>query len=283
MPNDPSTLADLRQEIDRIDDAIHDQLMRRGELQAAIGRAKTGSEVYLRPGREAMVLRRLIARHEGAFPKAVLVRIWREVFAAGLSLQNQFSVATLSGQKNAPLANLARDHFGSLTPIHALPSAQRVLQMVSEGEATVGVLRMPESEEADPWWRRMARGGEQVPRVIARLPFAPPISTAGQAEGLAVGLSQQEDTGDDRAYIVVETDHTTSRSALKRAVEQGGFSVLDWKYCRGEGDALYLVEVMGCVAPDDARLARLAGDQSPIVAAWSVGGYAQPLDADALT
>ena len=69
MPNDPSTLADLRQEIDRIDDAIHDQLMRRGELQAAIGRAKTGSEVYLRPGREAMVLRRLIARHEGRSPR----------------------------------------------------------------------------------------------------------------------------------------------------------------------------------------------------------------------
>jgi chorismate mutase len=164
MPNDPSTLAELRQEIDRIDDAIHDQLMRRGELQAAIGRAKTSSEVYLRPGREAIVLRRLIARHQGVFPKAVLVRIWREVFAAGLSLQNQFSVATLSGQNHTPLANLARDHFGSLTPIHALPSAQRVLQMVSEGDATLGVLPMPQSEEADPWWRRMARRGERVPR-----------------------------------------------------------------------------------------------------------------------
>jgi len=282
MTNDPSTLADLRQEIDRIDDAIHDQLMRRGDLQAAIGQAKTDSDVYLRPGREAMVLRRLIARHQGAFPKAVLVRIWREVFAAGLSLQNRFSVATLSGQKNAPLANLARDHFGTLTPIHALPSAQRVLQLVSEGGATVGVLPMPESEEADPWWQRMARRGERVPRVIARLPFAPPISTAGRTEGLAIGLSEQEDTGDDRAYIVVETAKTTSRSALKRAVEAVGFQVLDWKYCRGDGDPLYLVEVAGCVAPNDPRLGRLPGDDGAIAAAWSVGGYARPLDAQAL-
>jgi hypothetical protein len=43
-----------------------------------------------------------------------------------------------------------------------------------------------------------------------------------------------------------------------------------------------LVEVEGCVAPDDARLARLAGDDTPIAAAWSVGGYARPLDAETL-
>jgi hypothetical protein len=125
----------------------------------------------------------------------------------------------------------------------------------------------------------MARQGERIPRVMARLPFAPPISTAGTSEGLAVGLSQQEDTGDDRAYIVVETDPETSRSALKRAVEAGGFTVRDWKYARTGGDPLYLVEVTGCVPPEDPRIARLPSDDAAIRAAWSVGGYARPLDA----
>jgi chorismate mutase len=284
MSTDRSALADLRREIDQIDNAIHDQLMRRGELQAEIGRAKTSSEVYLRPGREAMVLRRLIARHRGPFPKAVLVRIWREIFAAGLSLQNQFSVAVLADGGRAGLGNLARDHFGSLTPIREAGSAPRVLQMVADGDATVGVLPMPESEEAEPWWLNLTGRADRTPRIVARLPFAPPISTAGRAEALAVGLSAQEDTGDDRAYLVVETGGQASRSAVKRAIEAAGFRVRDWKSGPAAASpARALVEVDGCVAPDDPRLAELprAGGEA-VAAAWSVGGYASPLRAEEL-
>jgi chorismate mutase len=283
MATDRPGLNDLRREIDAIDDAIHDQLMRRGDLQAEIGRAKGESEVYIRPGREAMVLRRLIARHEGRFPKAVLVRIWREIFAAGLSLQNDFSVASLSGAGQVPVRALARDHFGSLTPIQEMASAQRVLQAVSEGAATVGVLPMPVSEEKDPWWRRLSRQGERSPRIIARLPFAAPISTAGQWEALAVGLAPPEDTGRDRSYVIVDTGSGTSRSALKRTIEAAGLHVLDWKYCAGRDGASYLVEVDGFVPEDDPRVAGLPETSGgALLSAWRAGGYAVPLQADEL-
>lgn len=284
MTSDESGLNDLRREIDAIDNAIHDQLMRRGELQASIGEAKRSSEVYIRPGREAMVLRRLIDRHQGRFPKAVLVRIWREIFAAGLSLQNDFSIATLSGGGQAPLRSLARDHFGTLTSIQEMGSAQRVLQAVADGAATVGVLPMPESEEKDPWWRRMSRTGERTPRIIARLPFAAAISTAGGQEALAVGLAPPEDTGHDRSYLVVETGSQTSRSALKKAVEAGGFKVLDWKYCTAGGnEGQYLVEVDGFLGDEDPRPESLSeASGNVILNAWRAGGYAAPLSAEEL-
>ena len=35
----------------------------------------------LRPGREALILRRLVARHRGPFSRAVLVRLWRELIS----------------------------------------------------------------------------------------------------------------------------------------------------------------------------------------------------------
>jgi len=284
MTTDQASLTDLRREIDAIDDAIHDQLMRRGELQAEIGRAKSSSEVYIRPGREAKVLRRLIGRHQGRFPKAVLVRIWREIFAAGLGLQNDFAIATLAGNDKAPLRSLARDHFGTLTPIQPMGSAQRVLQAVSDGAATVGVLPMPESEEKDPWWRRLTQSGERAPRIIARLPFAAEISTAGGHEALAVGLAPPEETGYDRSYLVVETATQTSRSALKKAVEDGGFTVLDWKYsAAGSGDALYLVEVDGFLGEDDPRPGQLPeASGNTILSVWRAGGYSAPLTAEEL-
>ncbi|MFM7416430.1 MAG: chorismate mutase, partial [Alphaproteobacteria bacterium] len=64
---DPALQA-LRAEIDALDDAMHDLLMRRAGVVArmAASRAKVGAGSPLRPGREAAVLRRLLARHSGA-------------------------------------------------------------------------------------------------------------------------------------------------------------------------------------------------------------------------
>lgn len=284
MSSAEPSLADLRREIDEIDDTLHDLLIRRGELQAAVVRAKADSEVYIRPGRESLVLRRLCARHRGRFPKAVLVRIWREIFAAALAMQGAFSIAVAGTRAGGgDLRTLARDHFGSLTPLKEMASASRVLQAVADGEATVGVLPMPESEESDPWWRRLARSGERVPRVIARLPFAAPGSRAGDSEALAVGLAPPEETGHDRSYLAVETSEHTSRAALRRALKDAGFELTDWTSWAGDkARALYLVECEGVLAAGDPRLQRLAAAHDVIAAAWPLGCYATPLSADDL-
>ena len=82
MSASPPSLEELRREIDEIDDAIHDLLMRRAQVVEQIGIAKRPDNQIFRPGREAIILRRLAARHTGAFPIAVVVRIWREMIAA---------------------------------------------------------------------------------------------------------------------------------------------------------------------------------------------------------
>lgn len=285
MARPDASLAKLRREIDEIDDSLHDLLMRRGELQAGVGRAKAGEGVYIRPGREAMVLRRLMARHQGSFPKPVLVRIWREIFAAGLALQGDFSVSLLgSADVGGELRALASDHFGSLTPIAEKGTAARVMEAVSDGRAAVGVLPMPESEEREPWWPLLARRGEKVPRIIARLPFAAVPGRANSVEALAVGLAPVEKTGDDRGYLAIEAGSQCSRAALRRGLDRSGFALTDWKSATGrDGAAFYLVECKGVLAEDDPRLAALKENDSGIVSAtWPLGGYAVPLSAEDL-
>ncbi|RMD61088.1 MAG: chorismate mutase, partial [Alphaproteobacteria bacterium] len=126
MPADDRALEDLRREIDEIDDAIHDLLIRRSEVTRRIGALKNDNGNRMRPGREAMVLRRLIARHRGSFPKALIVRIWREIFAAGTALQGPLAVAVYAPEGTFGYRNLARDHFGWRTPITAYKSAAQV-------------------------------------------------------------------------------------------------------------------------------------------------------------
>ena len=79
MSKQIETLEGLRGEIDEIDDALQDLLIRRAEVSHAIAKVKQPASVQgngtiapaLRPAREAAILRRLIARHRGDLPPRV--------------------------------------------------------------------------------------------------------------------------------------------------------------------------------------------------------------------
>ncbi len=64
------TLADLREEIDRIDTAMHRLLMERGEIIDRLihVKAKQGGGSAFRPSREADMMRRLVECHHGLLP-----------------------------------------------------------------------------------------------------------------------------------------------------------------------------------------------------------------------
>ncbi|MBM3488778.1 MAG: chorismate mutase, partial [Alphaproteobacteria bacterium] len=159
---DPTTsLADLRRRIDAIDDAIHDLLMERAALVDGVRRAKDTADdtPFFRPAREAAILRRLVARHGGPFPKTALVRIWREITAAMVGLQGPFSIAVAVPGEDPGYRDLARDHFGVVAPLAAQRSVRGVIQAVAEGSATVGVVPLPQDGEAEPWWQALDGGG----------------------------------------------------------------------------------------------------------------------------
>ena len=71
------SLEKLRQEIDRIDDTMHDLLIQRSQVAEKIGELKgDGAVSLLRPGREAEILRRIVSRHQGKFPNARSSLAW---------------------------------------------------------------------------------------------------------------------------------------------------------------------------------------------------------------
>lgn len=284
MSNKQPSLDDLRRQIDEIDNAIHDLLMRRTELARQIGLAKGQGAVFMRPGREARVLRRLVARHAGPFPKPVITRIWREIISVFTRLQGPFAAAAFAPESGSDLSGLTRDHFGSLTPITRFGSEMGVLRAVSSGKANIGVLPLPEADRGTPWWPKLARNGKASPKIIARLPFAPLDGGRGDSpQAVVISLAEPEESGEDHGYLIVELDEAVSRGALKTLLSDAGFDVCDIQAWVDSPDrTLHLVEVEGFLAGDDQRISALAEEADTVKQAWAVGSFAVPLTAEDL-
>lgn len=280
-PSEP-TLDKLRQEIDQIDDDIHDLLMRRTRVVEKIRSIKgEDNSAYHRPAREATILRRLIGRHRGNFPKTSLVRLWREIMGALVRLQGPLEVAVFAPEDHAGYWDLARDQYGASTPMTAYPTVAQVVRAVSEGAASVGVLPWPHESSPDPWWRHLASQDAESLRIVARLPFAG--EGDGRAKGLhavAIARMPQEHTGDDHSLLVIETKGELSRSRFTEAMEAAGLEpgyVGEWQVSEDPESWLYLVEIGEFVAPDDPRMERLLeSPENSIVRAIQAGGYAIP-------
>src|SRR6185436_19738122 len=181
MAEHDDQLAALRRQIDSVDTQLHDLLMQRTELAVKVGEVKAKAQPigrtpgegskFVRPAREATILRRLIARHQGKLPKAVMVRMWREMISALLQVEGPFVVAVQAPKGDTALWDLARDHYGSRVAITPVAGSEDVLNAVARGKATVGILPMPRLGERSPWWPQLLAKDESVPHVMGRLPF----------------------------------------------------------------------------------------------------------------
>jgi len=281
------TLEGLREEIDRIDDALHDLLMRRAEVSRAIAKVKqpvtgaSGSPIpALRPAREAAILRRLLARHQGDLPPRVLVRIWREIIAASLRVQNKFHLHVYAADNQTAFADLAHDHFGSFTPIRAHTRPSLVVHACAEEPYSLGIVPMPEIEEPGPsWWAQLAPAGEKGPRVVAKLPFVQ--EGADVLSAYAIGTVEQEPSGDDTTLLLLEIAPGISRATLQnllRGAGLGGKLVAAGRLLEKKVPDEILLEVTGFVGKNDLRLnslAEAAGEAITRVA--PIGGYANPV------
>lgn len=267
MDANDDKLAAIRRRIDGIDDKLLDLLMDRARAMADVQAAKGGAAgILARPGREISVLRRLLARREGALPADLVVRLWRDVMTSFTRLQGPFAIGLLD--KPASLVDLARKHYGLAAPLIEVASPSTLFGKLSDGAVQLALFPSPE-DSAIPWWPRLARGDMQI---VARLPVD---GSETQPGAMVVGRQAFEPSGDDRALVILEAAEAQSRPKIAKRFAAAGLEFLN--VLAGDEDkqgarALCLCE--GAIASDDKRLAALAGDDGRAVLA---GGYALPL------
>ena len=287
MSTEP-TLEALRDEIDAIDEQIHDLLMRRTGVVEKVREVKRDLRVKIKPARESEIAYRLMGRHQGPFPRRELLRIWREMIVATLSFEGPFSVAVHMPEDGDGYWDLARDHFGSYTPMTAHDSVRRVIETVRSQEAVVGVLPLPRQDDTDPWWRHLATETPEAPRIVARLPFAGPGNGRGaiDLEALVICPIAQEPTGRDRTWLSIEVGEPMGIGRLSSFLSGAGMTpsfLASWHEEAARDTWLFAAEIGDFVPPDDRRIARFMDGAGPAVRnVITLGGYGSPLSAEEL-
>jgi len=165
----PPTLADLRREIDRIDEGMHRLLMERGDIiDTLIATKKTAeSGSAFRPAREADMMRRLVERHKGLLPLDTVESIWRVIIATFTYVQAPFSVHADLSAGEAAMRDSARFHFGFTVPFVTHMGASGVVDAVAASRGDLGLV--PAASAGGAWWSALE--GDDGPKIIARLPF----------------------------------------------------------------------------------------------------------------
>jgi len=272
-------LTALRAELDRIDTAVHDLLMQRARVVEHV--ARSGKPAAFRPGREASIIRRLLKRHQGGLPPASLVRIWRELLAGTTSMQGGFSVAVCAPPEGGTLfVQIAREHFGALTPLRTHRSPAQAIGEVSAGSAAVAVLPLPSGTEEprDAWWTALLHKDEPRIHVVGRLPFwHPRPEGAPDVQAFIIAAVAPDASGADRSLLGLELPLDVSHARLTAALTAAGFepSQIILRRDPGATAADALADVDGFVADDDPRLGNLATVlRRPVV----LGAYAIQVD-----
>src|SRR5579885_1011720 len=170
LPDKPA-LDDLRKEIDRIDEAMHQLLMERGEIIDRLISVKKSAESgsAFRPAREAEMMRRLVERHQGILPLDTVEGIWRVIIATFTYGQAPFSVHADLSAGDALMRDSARFHFGFTVPFVPHMGAAGVVAAVSESSGDLGLVPATAIAAAGAWWSALEF--DAAPKIIARLPL----------------------------------------------------------------------------------------------------------------
>ena len=171
-PPEAPSLADLRKEIDRIDEAMHQLLMERGEIidrLIAVKRSQDTGASAFRPAREAEMMQRLVKRHKGLLPLDTVESIWRVIISTFTYVQAPFSVHADLSAGDALMRDSARFHFGFTVPFVPHMGAAGVVAAVSASKGDLGLVPAFDVASAGAWWSALEF--DAAPKIIARLPF----------------------------------------------------------------------------------------------------------------
>ena len=170
-PAQTPALDDLRKEIDRIDETMHQLLMERGEIIDRLIAVKRSEETgsAFRPAREAEMMRRLVKRHKGILPLDTAESIWRVIISTFTYVQAPFSVHADLSAGDALMRDSARFHFGFTVPFVAHMGAAAVVAAVSTSKGDLGLVPAFAVPSAGAWWSALEF--DAAPKIIARLPF----------------------------------------------------------------------------------------------------------------
>src|ERR1700758_203493 len=245
-PPSPPSLAELRKEIDAIDEQMHRLLMQRGDIIDRLIQVKQTQEVgsAFRPAREADMMRALVERHRGILPLDTVEGIWRVIISTFTYVQAPYSIHVDVSGGDAAMRDSARFHFGFTTPCVPHFGAGEVIRAVGDSVGDLGMFAVDGGPGAGAWWTKLAP--PEAPKIIARLPF---VERADHPAGMPVFVISKPLVDGMACDVVLESvTFDRWRADIPHALRNIGAEAIG-SAANGMGLAL-LVARPGKLAPD---------------------------------
>lgn len=221
-------LAELRGQIDAIDDQLLDLFQQRLDIAAQVGRAKdapVGPHTKLRPDREKAVLAHVLSKAAPGHQEAV-EGLWREIVGWGLGQQGRLQVQVWSPVEPARAFDGARGRFGRAADIRMVRDPEAALAFASAGQG-VAVLAV---NNDTPWWIGLRKewahlsifdgfGGE-TPSAFAVGPIDPRALPGGRRVMVSAGGDAGDGAGARRWGL--HTHHGWTLALTDARLEAGG-------------------------------------------------------------
>jgi len=194
-----SELDGIRQEIDDLDEQIVELLCARFAASEKVRLAKTANSQSVgmpyRPGREAVIFRRLLEIADGRVPVAVIERVWRTVISASVMAQADLRIVTIPEVMNDLRYRRAIDLFASMVPVEKATSLKAALASLLDSKPVLVVVPL----KLD--WRSVLDDTADGP--AARVAAVLPAESDKPARALVVlGRVMSEPTGEDETLLV---------------------------------------------------------------------------------
>jgi len=145
-----AALAELRRQIDALDDRLLELLNERASVNAEVGRVKSAgkarSGAVIVPGRELEIFERLERDNPGPFPTSALRSVFREILSASVSLQRGVKVAYL-GPQGTYSHQAAIQQFGQMADFSPASTFGEIFENVEHGHSEFGVVPVENSTE----------------------------------------------------------------------------------------------------------------------------------------
>jgi chorismate mutase-like protein len=218
-------LKTLRDRIDAIDAEMHRLLIDRGtvidELIGVKGTARPGAA--FRPAREADMMRRLVARHQGALPLSTVEHIWREIITTFTRMQAPFDVVVDRSVEPERIRDVARFYFGFSVALKPVDGPAAVIAAVARSN-DLGVIACDQPAAAGPWWRGLVADG--APRIMALLPFIGAKERPADLPAFVVSPPLADPTSPEIKFLSARAGDSLLRSGEAAVLARAGEDVL---------------------------------------------------------
>ncbi len=243
------SLEAVRRDIDGVDAALLALLAQRLELAERMIALKPQAGPPLRPGREVVLLRQLMAAAPPSLERETIHDVWRALIGASVGRQRAIEVAVGGGRGDpSRMVDIARRHFGARARIQHLGEPQAALMRALERpQACVAVTPWPAAPGLGAWWPALCERRFHELNMVAGLPL---LGEAGETpEACVFAAAPPEAAGGDISLLIGFDPHHRVQRALKDSGMEGV------EVARAEPRVLLRIE--GFLGADDPRAGAL--------------------------